>query len=113
MAVFTKEFLSASTSGRPILITTTSTAGTTIHTVGASAKDEVWIYAYNDHSSAVNLTVEWGGTTTTDHITQSIPSKQGLVLIIPGIALSNSLVVRAFAGTGNVITITGFVNRIT
>ncbi len=113
MAVFTKEFLSGSTNGKAILISATSSAGTTLHTVGVSAIDELWIYAYNNDVSAINLTIEWGGTTTTDQITQSIPSKQGLVLIIPGLVLSNSLVIRGFASTGNQITITGFVNRIT
>ncbi len=113
MAVFTKEFLSGSSSGKAILVSNTASPGTDIHIVGASAKDEVWLYAYNNNSSAINLTIEWGGITTTDHITQSIPSKQGLVLIIPGIILSNSVTVKAFAGTGNQITITGFINRIT
>jgi hypothetical protein len=33
--------------------------------------------------------------------------------VIPGICLTGSLVVRAFAATTNVISIAGYVNRIT
>jgi hypothetical protein len=43
----------------------------------------------------------------------SIPAEgNGLVLIAPGILINNGLLVRAFAGTTNVINIFGYVNRI-
>lgn len=113
MAVYSKQFLSSSTNGRPILVSATSSSGTAIHTAHATSKDEVWVYAYNDHTSSVDVTVEYGGVTTTDVITQAIPGQSGLRMIIPGLILTNSQIVSAFASTGNKISISGYVNRIT
>jgi len=64
--------------------------------------------------ATVNLTIEWGGTSSPDDLVQmAIPAKQGIYLVIPGWVLQNSLVVKAFAGTTNVISLGGWVNRIT
>lgn len=115
MATFSKLPLSGSTNGRMIAVAATATAGTLIHTAvsGTSSIDEIWMYAVNSSTSSVKLTVEYGGTTAnTDHIEITISGESGLVLIAPGLILQNSLVVRAFAGTANVINISGYVNRI-
>jgi hypothetical protein len=116
MATFSKQLLSGSTNGRGILVTATATAGTVIHTAvsGTSSLDEVWLYAHNTSASAVKLTIEYGGTTgPNDHIEINIGAEgAGLVLVAPGILLQNGLVVRAFAATGSVINIFGYVNRI-
>jgi len=115
MATYSKIPLSGSTNGRMIAVAATSTPGTLIHTATSSTtyEDEIWIYAVNSSTSAVKLTVEWGGTTAnTDHIELTITGESGLVLVSPGLVLQNSLVVRAFAGTTNVINIAGYVNRV-
>jgi hypothetical protein len=116
MATFTKQLLSGSTNGKAIKVVQTGTAGTTIHTAvsGTSSLDEVWLYAHNSSSAAVKLTLEWGEATAPDgHIEINIGAEgTGLVLIAPGLLLQNSLVIKAFAGTANVVTITGYVNRI-
>jgi hypothetical protein len=113
MATFTKVKLSGSTDGKGIKITQTATAGDTIHTAHATALDEIWIYAVNSGSLSVKLTVEWGEATAPDgNIECSVPGESGLQLIIPGLLLTNSLVVKAFADTANAIIIHGFVNRI-
>ena len=108
--------LSGSTNGRGILVAQTATAGTTIHTAvaGGSSFDEVWLYAHNTSNAAVKLTLEWGGVSSpNDHIEINIPAEgNGLVLVAPGILINNGLLVRAFAATGNVINIFGYVNRI-
>lgn len=110
---FTKIILSGSTDGRPIKVVATATAGTTIHTAHATNKDEVWLWAMNTDTTARKLTIELGGTTSPDDLIEvTIAPESGLVLVIPGIPLTNSVVVRAFAATANVITIVGFVNRI-
>lgn len=103
--------------GNTISITATSTPGTTVHTALSSNEDdehdEIWIWAYNRHSAPVKLTIEWGGTTSpNDTIEVSIPNGAGLVPVIPGLILQNSLVVRAFAGTTAVIRLWGYINRI-
>lgn len=109
----TKQKLSGSTDGKAVKVAATATLGTTVHTAHATALDEVWIYAVNTSATAVKLTVEWGtGTAADGNIEQTIQPEAGLVLVIPGLILTNSLVVTAFAATTNVILLTGFVNRI-
>jgi hypothetical protein len=115
-ATYSKLPLSGSTNGRAILVAATATAGTLIHTAvsGTTNLDEVWIYAQNTSTSSVTLDIEWGGVTApNDLIELTVLPESGLVTVIPGLLLQNGLVIRAFAGTTNVITIQGFVNRIT
>jgi len=119
MATFSKQILSGSTDGKGILVTATATAGTTIHTASSTSTtfDEIWLYAVNTSATSVKLTIEWGGTASpNDHIETTIASESGLVLISSGLILKGNatpLVVRAFAATGSVIAIHGYVNRIT
>lgn len=113
MATYTKVKLSGSTDGKQIKVAATTTPGTTIHTADASALDEIWIYCVNSSAAAVKLTIEWGEAAAPDgNIEQTIPGESGLTLIIPGLLLTNSLVVKAFAGTTNVLLLSGYVNRI-
>jgi hypothetical protein len=114
MATFTKLKLSGSTDGKAVKVAATATAGTTIHTAHATALDEIWLYAHNSSAATVKLTLEFGGVAAPDdHIEINIGAEgTGLVLVSPGLLLTNSLVVKAFAGTANVITLTGYVNRI-
>jgi len=122
MATYSKQTLQptagTSTYGVPIPVTGTSSASpTTIHTTGSSATafDEVWLYATNTASSATTLTVQFGGTsgsqTTTNQIQLTIPSNSGLTLVIPGLILSNSNQVTAYASVTG-INISGYVNRV-
>ena len=119
MATFSKQILSGSTDGKAIKVAATATAGTTIHTGSTTTTtlDEVWLYAQNTSASDVKLTIEWGGTASPDdHIEYTVKAENGLYLIVPGLILkgnATALVVRAFAATTNVITIHGYVNRIT
>ena len=107
--------LSGSTNGRGIKVAATATAGTLIHTATSSATDcdVVTLYAHNSSASAVNLTIEFGGVSSPDDlIILSIPAATGLTLVVPDLVIRNSLVVRAFAGTTNVVMVHGFVNRV-
>ena len=116
MSSVSKQFLSASTNGRPIKVAAIASAGTTIHTAtsGTTNIDEVWLWAGNTDTTARKLTIEFGGTTAPDDIIEvTIPAEAGMYLIVPGIPLQNGLLVRAFAATTNVINIVGYVNRIT
>jgi hypothetical protein len=108
--------LSGSTHGRGVKVAATSSAGTTIHTATSSTTDcdVITIYAYNSSASAVNLTLQWGGTTSVDDdIKLSIPATSGLTLVAPDLVLRNSLIIKAYAGTADVVTIHGFANRVT
>jgi hypothetical protein len=120
MATYSKVLLSGSTQGKAIKVAATASAGTTIHATGTSAtiEDEIWLYAYNSSSVTVALTIQFGGTTAVDNdIKLSIPATSGLTLVIPGLILtgtgSAANTVAAYAATANVITISGYVNRIT
>ena len=120
MATYTKVKLSGSTDGRAIKVAATATPGTTIHTGSSTATtyDEVWLYAVNSDTTARKLTIEWGGTTSPDDLLElTVAAESGLVLVVPGLVIkgnaSAALVVKAFAATADVLTITGYVNRIT
>jgi hypothetical protein len=118
MATFEKLTLSGSTDGRAVKVAATATAGTTIHTGPSSATvvDEVWLYAMNTDTTARKLTIEWGGTSAPDDLIElTIPAESGLTLVAPGLLIKGNgtpLVVRAFAASADVVTIHGYVNRI-
>jgi len=119
MATYSKTKLSGSTDGRAIKVAATATAGDTIHTGSGTATtyDEIWIYAQNTSASDVKLTLEWGGTTAPDDLIElTITAEAGLTLVAPGLLIKGNaspLIVKAFAGTTNVITLHGYVNQIT
>jgi hypothetical protein len=120
MATYSKIQLSGGTGGKLIKVVAIATPGTAIHTTGVSTStfDEIWLYAQNDHTSDVLLTIEFGGTSSPDDlIRQTVTSRSGLMLVVPGLLLagdgSSGRVVRAFAATSNVVMIGGYVNRIT
>lgn len=122
MATYTKLALQpAGTTGTGlgVLVAATATAGTAIHTASTTTTtiDEIWLYAVNTSTSSVKLTIEWGEATAPNgNIEVTVLPEAGLVTIIPGLLLQGNAtakVVRAFAGTANVIVLHGFVNRIT
>ena len=123
MATFTKLAFQPTTmtvgTGLGTLVVATATAGTVIHTCSnvATHIDELWLYAYNDHSSTNILTIEFGGVTSPkDVIKSTLASQAGLVLICAGLVLQGNttpVVVRAFAATASKVSIFGYVNRIT
>ena len=115
MATFTRAKLSGSTDGKPIKITATATAGTTIHTAHASALDEIWAWASNIDSTDRTITIEFGGTTDPDHLlvkTLTIPANSPPIPVITGQILTNSLVCAVFASSASKIQISGYINRI-
>lgn len=122
MATFTKLALQpAGTTGTGlgVKVAATTTPGTAIHTASATATtiDEVWLYAVNSSASSVKLTIEWGEATAPDgNIELTVTAESGLVLVIPGLLLQGNAtpkVIKAFAGTTNVIVLHGYVTRIT
>tara|TARA_R100000234_G_scaffold18460_1_gene10278 strand:+ start:248 stop:598 length:351 start_codon:yes stop_codon:yes gene_type:complete len=115
MATFTKTLLSGSTNGKSIDVTGTSTgASVTVHTAvsGTSDLDECWLYVQNIGAADAQLTIEWGETDEDGHIQLTVPGESGLIQVVPGLLLQNSLVIKAFASVANVLMVHGFVNRI-
>jgi len=123
MATFSKIAFQPTTmttgTGLGTLVVATATLGTTIHTAAnvATTIDEVWLYANNTHSSAVTLTIEFGGVADKDKIQTSLAlSPGGLYLICAGLPLQGNAtpkVITAFASTASKVGIFGYVNRIT
>lgn len=116
MATLTKRLLSGSTNGKSVLVTATATTGTTIHTAvdGADAAvdiDFITLWASNSSASSVVLSIEWGETTASKLIVQTIPAQSGRFPLIENEPLNEGLVVTAFAATGSVIAIGGSVTR--
>jgi hypothetical protein len=102
-----------------------STVGTIVHTAVAGTTagtfDEVWLWAQNNHTADVTLTIELGAPAVTallpqyypsNRIAQTIPFQKGEFLILPGLIAQNAMVIRAVASVPNVITLVGFVNSI-
>jgi len=115
MADYAKLKLSASVNGKMIKVTQSGTPGTVIHTAlaGTDGYDEIWLWAINTDTTDRKLTIEWGGVTSPDDLIEyTVPAEDGLKIIVPGLVLNNSAVIRAFAATADVIMISGFVNRI-
>ncbi len=114
MAQYTKVVLTGSTDGRPVKVAATATLGTTIHTADSSAIDEITLWAVNSDTTDRKLTIEFGGAAAPgDIIEVTIPAEDGLYMVCPGLILTGSLVVTAFCETTNVVSIVGYVQRIT
>ena len=120
MTTFSKVLLSGSTGGRPVLVAATASPGTTIHATGISATivDEIWLYATNTDTTDRKLTIQFGDTTSpNDLIEFTVKAEDGLYLVVPGLPLvgtgAAARTVRAFCASANVVTIVGYVNRIT
>lgn len=105
--------LSGSTDGRPIKVAATSTPGTTIHTAQASATDMdvIELQVYNSDTVDRTITFECGGVTSPDdHVKRTIPAGETVGVTVP--PLRNSLVLKAFCATTNVLIVSGRVQRI-
>lgn len=118
MAIVKKRKLSESIDGLPILLTSKiSASADTIHTSTNSTTDgtydEVWLWAFNTHSTNILLTIEFGNNTQSNNININIPSSNnGLTPIVPGFILQNSKTIKAFASIVDKISIVGFINTI-
>lgn len=114
MGTYTKVKLSGSTNGRNIKVAATATPGTDVHDAHATAQDELWLFACNSDTVERKLTIELGGVTSPDDTVEiTLPPECGFVTVIPGLVLTGGVSVKAFAASGNVVLINGFVNRIT
>jgi hypothetical protein len=117
MATAVKRKASESSKGKCVLVAATSSPGTLIHTCpnldGEGDWDELWLYAMNNHTADVQLTVEFGSTDAKDKIVLTVPAQAGLVPITPGLILQDEATVAAFAAVANVVSIHVFNNRIT
>ena len=116
MAVMKKQELSGGADGIGVKVAATASAGTTIHTADstttANLYDEIWMWATNTNTTAETLTIQFGATTTVTNDIKNIIQPNETILVVPGLILQNSLVVKAYSTTADKVSIHGFVNRI-
>jgi hypothetical protein len=119
MSPITREFLSESTDGVDINITTSGSPGTLIHTATSTAgeKDEIWLWGVNNAATIASVAIEWAGTD--DNLNRhlvGIPSAEGDQLLIAGKTLAGGLDVRVYSthpsASVSGVNIGGHVNRI-
>lgn len=103
--------LTGSIGGRPISVVATSSPGTLVHEARHS-RQCVTLYASNNGTAPVVLTVEWGGTVAPDdQLTVTLPPAVGPVEIAPGLPIGKGRIIRAFASEADVMTVAGHVSR--
>lgn len=99
---------SGSTNGKWVKITgAVSGAAVTLHTTAASGTDKIKLYATNNHSSAVVLSL-YDGTEQ-----QDITIAAGEKALVFDAIMDGEAVISAFADTVDVIMIDGYVVRVT
>ena len=110
-----KRHLSNSPSGTGIKITPTDSAnvGQRIHTHGVSYEDsifdEVYLYAYNSHSSSVTVTLQWGGVVGPDNLISLPLASNSFLNIVCGLPISGKKLISATASVADKIVIYGHV----
>ena len=103
--------LTGTSGGAGIKISSTS-SGVEIHThdstFNQSQFDELHLWAYNSHSVAVTLTLQWAGTTDPDNLIPISLQPGSYLQIICGQHIGGDLAVNAIAGTANKIMVYGY-----
>jgi hypothetical protein len=119
MTPISREFLSESTNGRYINVTTSGTPGTLIHTATSTAgeKDEVWLWGTNNTGASATVAIEWGGTDDVADINQvGMSPANGRQLLVAGETIAGGLSIRAYSthpsASVSGVNIGGHVNRI-
>ena len=114
MTTYAVKPLSGSTDFRGVKVAATATPGTSLHVAGAVTGDNnldvVNLEAVNTDTVARKLTIEWGGTTAPDDLTEiTLPPESGRIPVVDSGRIRNGLTIRAFAETANVVIVFGHV----
>jgi len=103
--------LTGSIGGTGIKISSIS-SGVELHThdstLNESQFDELHLWAYNSHTSAVTLTLQWGGTTSPDNLLPIDIGAGSLLKIVDGLHIGGDLAVNAIAGSVDKIMVYGY-----
>lgn len=112
MATFTRELLSGSTSGTPLALTSTDSAGaTTLHTASTN-KEEIYLFGWSKSTAVVEAFIELGDTVSP--VIVPIPPRAGQVPILAGYTLTGSKVVKGYCSTvsTSALFVGGYINKI-
>lgn len=113
MATYTKQFLSASTSGQPVTIASTASASATAIHLGPTGTSlaEVWLWASASGATTPYLNIQKGAATS--GATISIPITPGNPqLVLPGTLIGGGQTISAWSNVGSVIIVDGYSNLI-
>ena len=103
--------LTGSISGTGIKVNSTS-SGLEVHTHDAtfnqSLFDELYLWAYNSHSSSVTLTLQWGGTTDPDNLIPIALQPGSYLQVVAGQHIGGNLAVNAIASVADKVIIYGY-----
>ena len=114
MATYSRTIFSGSTNGRPVALSL-NTNTTTLHTTGTSttAYSEVYLWANNVLTTAINMTLQFG-TTTADRVCNdlSIPANSPPIPILTGQNINGSVSLSGYASSANGIVVQGYINLI-
>lgn len=105
---FSRKILSGSVSGRPTLITATTSPGNTIHAAHATATDLVWVKIGPNTASDTEAWL-YDGTTT---IHMKVLKDIGPSWFLQGIPVTNGVTISAYAAAANILNVNGGVDRI-
>lgn len=97
MATYARGFFTGSTEGLPIAVTSTNSAGAAVIHTTSTKTEEIYLDAYNNFTSPVELAVDFGNTTAPVKVT--IPAKAGPLRVIDGWPLRNGKTIAAFCST--------------
>ena len=113
MATYTKQFLSASSLGKPIEISAVASPGTTIHEATATGNfDEIHLYAWNQGTASMILNLEWGGTASANRLQMTITPNDFPYLVAPGWPIGSTDAVKAYGTATGRLFICGYANRV-
>jgi|TARA_Y100000310_G_scaffold103908_1_gene102240 hypothetical protein len=118
MGQYSRIILSGSTAGQGIPVTgVLPSQGTVIHTAvtgAAGSIDEVYLWAFNTATLARDISLSIGPTTATgSRFTDTLPAGElaGLQLVMPGLSIQATTVVKAWVTVADAVNIFGHVNR--
>lgn len=107
--------LSGATQGTGIKVASTdsSAQGEIVHTHGDTINDsrfdEVYLYAYNSHTTSVTLTLQWGGVTSPDNLISISIASGSFLTVVPGMHIGGAKTVSATASDANKVILYGHV----
>lgn len=97
MATYARGYFTGSTDGLSLAVTSTNSAGAAVIHTASTNTEEIYLDAYNVHTAAVELSVDFGNTTAP--IKVSVPSKAGPLRVIDGWPLRNAKTISCFCST--------------
>jgi len=115
MARVSRVPLSGDSTGLPLLVTPVTTPGETVHvatTKKVNGYDLLTLHAQNNHTAAVDLSIEITDGTSTVTMLIAVPAKSVANDLLKDLMINEGVTVKAFASSADKITLSGFCNQV-